>query len=100
MSDLIARWVLDPFAWAIAGLLFAAIEVALPGYFFLGLGLAGIEVAIVIWLLGGVLAATGYPLAMALVLLAVLTVANWYLIKTFLPYHARGADQANDINDY
>jgi len=100
MSDLIARWVLDPFAWAVAGVVFAAIEVVLPGYFFLGMGIAGIEVALVVWLFGGVLTASGYPLALSLVLLASLTVANWFLIKRFLPYHDRNADQAQDINDY
>lgn len=100
MNDLFVRWMLDPFAWAIAGIVFAAVEVVLPGYFFLGLGLAGIEVALIVWIFGGLLAATGYPFAIALLLLAVLTAANWFLIKRFLPYHARGADQANDINDY
>ncbi len=100
IDEMIAKWVLDPFAWLIAGVVFGLIEIVLPTYFFLGMGLAGAEMAIVVWLFGGTLMETGYPFAVSLVLLALFTAVNWFVIKTFLPYRNRDGDQSRDINDY
>jgi len=99
-DEMISKWMLDPFAWAIAGVVFGMIEIVLPTYFFLGMGLAGIEMALVVWVFGGALAATGYPFAISLVLLAGFTAANWFAIKKFLPYRDREGDQSRDLNDY
>ncbi len=100
MIELVTRWVLDPFAWMIAGVVFALVEIVLPTYFFLGMGLAAFELALIMWVFGGLFAASGYPLALSMALLAVLTVANWWGIQRFLPYRGRTRDQADDINDY
>ena len=100
MSELLTRWVLDPFAWMIAGVAFALVEMVLPTYFFLGMGLAGFELGIIVWLSGGFIEMTGQPVAVTLAMLAVFTLVNWLLIQRFLPYRARNRDLNDDINEY
>lgn len=100
MSELITRWVLDPFAWMIAGVAFGLIEVVLPTYFFLGMGIAGFEVAIIVWLFGGFIEMSGQAVAITALLLALGSVANWFLIQRFLPYRGRNRELNDDINDY
>jgi len=100
MNELLTRWVLDPFAWMIAGVAFGLVEMVLPTYFFLGMGLAGFELALMVWMGGGFLEMTGQAVAITLALLALLTVANWLLIQRFLPYRARNRELNDDINDY
>ncbi len=100
MNEYIARWVLDPFAWMIAGVAFGLIEIILPTYFFLGMGLAGFEVGILVWLFGGFLEMSGQAVAITALLFALGTVGNWFLIRRFVPYRGRDQELKDDINEY
>ena len=99
-TDLWIRWFLDPVAWLIAGVAFGIIEVLLPTYFFLGLGLAAWELALVMVFFSDAFAASGFPLSLPLAMLGLLAVGNWWLMRTFMPYRGRNQDGADDINQY
>ncbi len=99
-TEQIVRWFLDPAAWLIAGIGFGLIEVMLPTYFFLGVGLAAIELAPVIWLFGDGIAATGFPVSFPLAMLGILAALNWWGIRVYMPYRGRNQDGNDDINKY
>ncbi len=81
--------------WIIAALLLAALELAMPGWFFLGMAVAVLVMgaALLLGLWGG-----GLP--MALVVTAVLTGVIWVVLRRFF---GTGADEVKiwtrDIND-
>lgn len=99
-TETLIRWFLDPIAWLVAGIAFALFEALLPTYFFLGMGLAAIELAPVIWIFGDAIGATGFPVSLPLAMLGVLTAVNWWAIRVFMPYRGRNQDAEDDINKY
>ncbi|MCA3440976.1 MAG: hypothetical protein IOD05_10375 [Rhodobacter sp.] len=64
--------------WMVAGLVLAIIEVIIPGYIFAGFAVAAVLVGGLIWL-----GALGDSLPVALVVMAVASVASWALLRFF-----------------
>lgn len=70
--------------WVVAGFVLALIELALPGYVFLGTAVGAVVTGIVMWLGLPPAAWIAASLANALLFLACVSVVAWVLMRWFL----------------
>jgi membrane protein implicated in regulation of membrane protease activity len=85
--------------WAVAGLAVGILEVAIPGFIFLGFAIGGVAVGLFL-LLGGTLA-TQATLAQLILLFAVASVLAWLVLRRVLGVHRTQVKvwKDNDVND-
>lgn len=86
--------------WLVAGLLLAAVEVMVPGFFFLGFGIGAAVTAALVWPMAGLLADSQSGWAWPLLFFAVLSVAATLALRRVFARRRPGRRfDDEDVND-
>ena len=82
--------------WAVAGLVLAALEVAIPGNILIGFAVGALGVAVLLW--GGI--ATGWSFAILLAVAAIVALGAWFVLRRVIGIRAGQIKIVDkDIND-
>lgn len=79
----------NPYAWLVGAILISCAEILIPGFLFLGFGLAAFAIGILLFLFGSLLSQWDLGAHITLAVFGALSVLSWWLLRKVLGVRQR-----------